>query len=203
MIKRFVMVLGLLVASEAQALVVSDPSLVLLIDGNRDTDTTVELRSVKRDNIATGMATLTNYDIGYVSGGSFTPIPKWMDFDGGTTMDFAIRAIADDGYSSAGTVYSISNSNDYVDFTFRHMVIAADSEKPVVTDDYFKRVDMYWDLDRNGVWDVGWEMVRTGKSYDDTYGDGLFFAPVPLPPAVFLFGSALVGLAIIGRRRRV
>lgn len=188
---------GLLLASplsSAFALTVDGPGMVLMVDGT-DANVTVDVTSID------GTLPLTEYDFGFVTGSSYTKITslagKWI-FNGGDIVDFALRNRGSDNIFGTGddVVYSISDPLDYANQTYLLAIAPSNSQNPVVSSPYYRSLLLTWDLDLNGVADTGFDLSVTTPllSYDG-------MTPVPLPAAVWLFGSGLLGLFGFARRR--
>ena len=181
------------------ALAVDGPGLVLMVDG-LDRNVTVNISALD------GTLPLAKYDFGFVAGGSYNLITNQFGttfgsytFAGGAMVDFALRDRGSD--NTFGTVddmiYSISNPADYADQWYYTPIAASNSRNPVVSSPYYHTLALLWDLDRNGVMDTGFDI---GVSTPLSGTDGVM--PVPLPAAVWLLGSGLLGLAGSLRRKK-
>lgn len=190
--------MGLLLTSplsSAFALTVDGPGMVLMIDGT-DSNVTVDITAID------GTLPLGAYDFGFVTGSGYTKITSlagsWV-FNGGDVVDFALRNRGSDNTFGTGddVIYSISNPLDYANQTYLLAIDPSYSQNPVVTSPYYRSLLLTWDLDLNGVADTGFDLSVTTPLF--TY-DGM--APIPLPAAVWLFGSGLLGLMGIARRKK-
>lgn len=175
--------------SSAWALTVTSPGLVLMIDGT-DPNVTV--------NIGVGDVTFPvgRYDFGFVTGSTYTMITSTAasyTFTGGTVVDFALR----DTWSN--TVYSISNPADYATQIYLGTIPAANSQNPVVTSDYYKTLTLLWDLNNDTIADAGFDIAASTPLWGN---DGMAPTPVPVPAAIWLLGSGMVGVLGLGARRR-
>jgi hypothetical protein len=181
--------------SDAFALTVNGPGTVLMIDGT-DSNVTVNVTTVD------GTLPVGAYDFGFVTGASYTKITSTIGshvFNGGDIVDFALRNRGLDNTFGTGDdlIYSISNPADYANQTYLSAIASSNSRNPVVSSPYYRSLIITWDLDHNGVADTGFDLAVTTSLRSK---DGM--APVPLPAAVWLFGSGLFGLAGLARRRR-
>lgn len=171
------------------------PGLVLMVDG-QDSNVTVNIAALD------GTFPIGRYDFGFVAGSSYNRITSTIGsytFAGGTVVDFALRDQGSDNTFGTGddVVYSISNPADYADQWYYTPIAASNSRNPVVNNPYYHTLALLWDLDRNGVVDAGFDI---GVSTPLFGTDGV--APIPLPAAVWLLGSGLLGLVLVRRRRQ-
>ena len=180
------------------ALAVDGPGLVLMVDG-LDSNVTVNIKALD------ATLPLAKYDFGFVTGGSYNLITNQFGttfgsytFAGGTVVDFALRDQGSDNTFGTGddVVYSISNPADYADQWYYTPIAASNSRNPVVNNPYYHTLALLWDLDRNGVVDAGFDI---GVSTPLFGTDGV--APIPLPAAVWLLGSGLLGLVLVRRTK--
>jgi len=164
-----------------------------MIDGT-DSNVTVD--------IAVADVTLPQFDFGFVSGGNYTRITNFVGswtFQGGNVVDFALRNWGADNTFGTGDdlIYDIANPLDYANQTYSVPIDPSHSQNPVVSSPYYRALTLTWDLNHDGVADTGFDLSVTTPLL--TY-DGM--APVPLPAAAWLFGSGLLGLGALARRRR-
>jgi hypothetical protein len=181
--------------SSAFALTVDGPGTVLMIDGT-DSNVTVNVTALD------GTLPLAAYDFGFVTGTGYTAITSTIGsyvFNGGDTVNFALRNRGLDNTFGTGDdlVYSILDPADYANQTYLLAIAPSYSQNPVVSSPYYRSLLLTWDLDLNGVADTGFDLSVTTplSSYDG-------MTPVPLPAAAWLFGSGLLGLAALARRRQ-
>ncbi len=181
--------------SSAYALTVDGPGKILMIDGI-DSNVTVRIKAID------GTLPLGAFDFGFVTGSSYTRITSIngsYTFNGGDIVDFALRNRGADTMfgTTDDLIYSISNPLDYANQTYLGLINPSFSQNPVVSSAYYRSLTISWDLDRNGIMDTGFDLVATTPliSYDG-------MAPVPLPAAAWLFGSGLLGIGTLMRRRQ-
>ena len=182
-------------------LLLDQQGLVLMVDG-KDRDLQVRL-DVRVRTYSAGL------DFGFMSNGSFSSLAgdccrkAGAVFAGGTTIDFAVRSQgADNRFGTADDqLFRLSDSAHYADQYYSGRIKPSKSRNPEVLDPYYSSLAMIWDLDHDGIKDLK-VTLNSRNSFD---GMQLVPAsvPVPLPAAAWLFGSGLVGLAALARRRRV
>ena len=181
-------------------LIVDSPSQVLMIDG-KDRNSNVKI--VARLDVPERCA----FDFGFISDGLYTAITgnskttgRYV-FAGGVAMDFALRNYGAD--RSFGTpddmIYRLSDDANYAREIFSKPVKSSKTKKTVLTQEYFRDLRLGWDLDLDGKTDAySWLEVKRGK-YDGMMPVHVP-AAVPVPAAMWFFGSGLVGLALVARR---
>ncbi len=175
-------------------LAVTGPGKVLMVDGT-DANVTVKV------TVVDGTVPLGQYDFGFVTGGGYTKITSTSGshtFLGGDRVDFALRDRGPDKKFGTGddVIYSISNPVDYADQWYFLPIDPAYSRHPVVSSPYYHELVLAWDLNRDGILDTGFDIAASTPLSSK---DGV--APVPLPAAAWLFGSGLLGLTGVGRRK--
>lgn len=189
--------LALLAASfsSAFALTVTTPGSVLIIDG-QDAGVTVKVSAVD------ATVPLSQYQFGFLTGSGFTSITSFIGsytFNGGDIVNFALRDRGGDSLFGTGDdiIYDMANALDYADQTYLIPIAPSYSQNPVVSTTYYKSLVLTWDLNLDTVMDTGFNLsIGTPVlSYDGV-------APVPLPGAVWLFGTGLLALGTTARRRR-
>jgi len=193
-LKGFIAGAGLLLLSaplsSAFALTVTTPGNVLMIDGVGDNNTTVQITALD------ATFPISQYDFGFLSGNSFTSITSTINwtytFNGGAVVDFALRKIA------TNEIYDIANPLDYANQVYSLPINPSYSQNPVVTSPYYHSLTIAWDLNHDGITDPGFDFAVTPLISND----GMAPAAVPLPAAAWLFGSGLLGLGALVRRRR-
>lgn len=155
---------------------------ILMVDGNADSNLTVTPTIVNANS--------AGWNFGQVVGGVFTPIGT---VDGGALVDFAIQSISNPVIIHSLTS-AVSPSSVLALTTFSGPSLSGQEQVPNPVGDYYNTIDIKWYV--NGGLGVPFEVVfgNAGPTNDG-------FAAVPLPPAALLFGTGLIGLIGIARRR--
>jgi hypothetical protein len=168
-----------------------------MVDGkDRDSQVGIDIR------VRTNSAYL---DFGFISDGSFTSLANNCCrktntlFAGGAVIDFAVRSQGMD--SQFGTaddqIFRLSDSAQYADQYYSGRIKPWKSRNPEVLETYYSNLTLIWDLNNDGITDLKTALQARGNS------DGFRAAnPVPLPAAVWMFGSGLAVLATSLIRRR-
>ena len=176
---------------------VTESSRVLMVDG-KDRHSKVKIK-VRLD-----APQRSAFDFGFMSDGLYVPVTGMSrtrgryTFAGGTVVDFALRNRGVDRLFGTpdDTIYRLSDSANYALQTYFKPVKFSKSRNPKVTQIYFRDLRLSWDLDLDGKPDV-----RTLLEFKRGKYDGMMPAPaaVPLPAALWLFGSGLLGLGLTVR----
>ncbi len=181
--------------SSALALTVNGPGMVLMVDG-KDSNVSVSVTAVD------GTLPLGVYDFGFLTGTGYTKITSTAGsymFNGGDIVDFALRNRGLDTIfgTADDLVYNMANPLDYANQIYLLEIAPSNSQNPVVSSPYYRSLALTWDLDLNGVMDTGFNLAVTTSlgSFDG-------MTPVPLPAAVWLFGSGLAALSVFRRRKK-
>lgn len=178
---------------------VTESSGVLMIDGkDRHSEVKIKVRLDAPQRSA--------FDFGFMNDGLYVPMTGkshtrgGYTFASGTVVDFALRNSGVDRLfgTADDLVYHLSDSANYAQQTYFKSVMSSKSRNPTVTQDYFRDLLLSWDLDLDGKPDVHTLLEFKRGKYD-----GMMPAPaaVPLPAALWLFGSGLLGLALTARHR--
>lgn len=168
---------------------IDQAGLVLMVDG-KDRDSEVSFNLKVR-------AYSTGLDFGFMTDGSFYSLqddccPPTAMFAGGVQVDFAVRG-------QENQIFRLSDVTAYADQYYSDRIKPSNSRNPEVLAPYYSSLLMIWDLDNDGITDLK-VTLNSRNAFD-----GFQFAPaapVPLPAAAWLFGSGLVGLVALARRRR-
>ena len=178
---------------------VAESSRVLMVDG-KDRHSKVKIK-VRLD-----VPQRSVFDFGFMNDGLYVPMTGKSHtsgsytFAGGTVVDFALRNRGVDHLFGTpdDLVYRLSDSANYALQTYFKAVKSSKSRNPTVTQVYFQDLRLSWDLDLDGKPDVHSLLEFKRGKYD-----GMMPAPaaVPLPAALWLFGSGLLGLGLTVRHR--
>ncbi len=177
--------------------VIDSPGLVQMIDGKdpgNQVGIGIHAPGLRHDG----------YDFGYMDGQTFQPLVGWCNwgnavFSGGTLVDFALhkRGENDGSDGSNAQYYRLSDAEGYATQDYFNPINPADSRNPVVTDPYYQKLTLYWDLDHDNDHDIT-VMLWTQSDFDGMRFAQSAPAPVPLPSSVWLLGSGM--LAFLGLR---
>lgn len=190
--------------SMAPAATMNGASLVQLIDGKDKNDTVAIRASIMQGSRNRGKQSQgSHFDFGFMNGDSFVALTGYCDsngihdFSAGTAVDFALRQYGSDGKSGTGDdmIYRLSDSAGYATQTYFGWTRPDKSRNPVVPDDYFRGVRISWDLDLDDKTDIRTLIVTNGHSRFDGLRPANSAAPVPIPAALWLMASGLLGLA--------
>jgi hypothetical protein len=183
--------------SATSELFVNNPSKVLMVDGaDRNSTVTIRVRLDSPNHAA--------FDFGFMDAGLYVPItgkPRaggTYTFSGGDIIDFVLRYRGSDGLfgTSDDSIYRLSDSANYVRQHYFAPVNPSKSKNSETRQAYFHDLRLNWDLNQDGKPDAHTLIeIRSGRH------DGMLPAvtAVPLPPAMWCFGSGLLGLAAVVR----
>ena len=151
-------------------------SPVLMIDGTGDGDALVSIL----------IADITsNFEFGYLNSEFHSILSgglKYVTFDGGDIVDFAIK--------SGEAIYSLSDGDSKM--TFFGDIPAGPAEKPLVDFDYWKAIIINWTI---GGFDF---MINLCGETDGFAPTGV---SVPDAGIMWLLGPAFIALGILGRKK--
>ena len=197
-------------ATVASTSAMSGTSLVQIIDG-KDNNDSVAIRALitKGKNHFDKKLQESHFEFGFMEGDSFVSITGCCgnkgihDFSPGSAVDFALRQTG----AGADKIYRLSDSTGYAKQKYFGWIKPAKSRNPEVLDEYYRGVRISWDLDLDDKTDVRilittkgharFDGVRPASSNPSVLTD----APVPLPAALWLMASGLLGLAGFARSR--
>jgi hypothetical protein len=168
-------------ATTAGAMTMSSSVPILMIDGVGDADTTVDI-SVK--------VVSSGYDFGYYDGTDFVLILAdsssftTTSFAGGDIVDFAIMD------TSTSEIYKLSDGDAALEFEDTSMISASLSQYPIVSSDYYSRVEIKWAIGAN-------DIVFSLRDIYDGFAPSM---PAPEPSAALVFGLGFVLFERIVRR---
>ncbi|MBU4185845.1 MAG: hypothetical protein KKH84_07655 [Proteobacteria bacterium] len=192
----FVALLLLLSLGNQKSLAVDGSGLsILAIDGNTDTNTTVDF-TISDFALGAGASGTLSYTID--SGATWTDIsfttvvtPSYsygyadLSCEGGDILDFKLQTLG-----TPGNVYYSYNSSDAT-ITYLTAIASSNSKNPIYNDDYYSTILLGWNVS---------PAFKLDLVASNTASDG--FAPVPIPASVLLLGSGILGLIAIGRVRK-
>lgn len=152
---------------------------ILIVDGI-DSDTTVS-------PVITNNPIFGSFVFGQVIGGAFSPITAPLQ--GNTLVDFAITGGGCAPFCSLTT----PNVATTVTANLTGTNLSGFAENPGGIFDYYNTLEITW-TGVGGIFGISLQSLNGGGGNTDG------FAAVPLPPAVLLFGTGLIGLIGIARR---
>lgn len=167
----------------AMAVPVPSGTPILIVDG------TTELNGATNTTVTpTIVNPIGGFNFGQVIGGVFSAIVSDVTaLAGGSLVDFAIQ-----DQSNPANVFSLTDpSPNVVVATLSGPNLTGNEEVPAVVPAYYNTLDLVWTIGGN-LFNV--QVLNAGPNTDG-------FAAIPIPPAVFLFGSGLIGLIGIARRK--
>jgi len=183
--------------SATSGLFVNDPSKILMVDGaDRNSTVTIGARLGSPDR--------ATFDFGFMDASLYVPITSesctkgTYTFPGNSNIDFALRNKGTDGLfgTADDLIYRQSDSANYAQEHYFSAVKPYKSRKSGNTQVYFRDLRLSWDLDHDGKPDARTLIEIRGGRYD---GMLPVATAVPLPAAMWCFGSGLLGLAAVVR----
>ena len=156
---------------------------ILIVDGIGDGDTTVTPDIVNP---------IPGFKFGQLIGGNFSEIiANTTAINGGALVDFAIQNI-----TNTSQVFSLTNPGTGLTTVTASLTgpsLAGSEQVPAVVGDYYNTLTLQWTV-FGTLFNI--QVLNAGAGASGNDG----FAAVPLPPAVLLFGTGLIGLIGIARR---
>lgn len=192
---------------------INDPAKVLMVDG-KDDNASVSIR------FWLSTPSRAAFDFGFMDDGAYVSITNGSrtqgqhTFLGGDIVDFTLRNFGIDHLfgTSDDVLYRISDSATYARQHYFAPINPSKSSNPVTSQGYFQDLGLSWDLNLNGEFDAhtliefmtskydGMRPASVGPVYCPIPNEGP--TPVPVPAALWLFGSGLIMLTAASRRKR-
>jgi len=193
---------------------INSPATVLMVDGT-DNNSSVSIR------FWLSTPSRAAFDFGFMDDSAYVSITNQSrtqgqhSFLGGDSVDFALRNFGSDGLfgTSDDMLYRISDSAGYARQRYFAPINPSHASDPGVTQAYFQDLSLNWDLNLNGQFDAHTLIEFATSKYDgmmpSTSAGPVYCpipnevpTPVPVPAALWLFGSGLIALAATVRRTR-
>lgn len=146
------------------------------------------------------------FDFGFMNAGLYVPITdasrgfRAHTFAGNDMVDFALRSYGSDRIFGTPDdfIYRLSDGAKYAGQSYFYPLKTFKSRRLKTTPVYFRALRLDWDIDLDGYSDAHAILKIKGSQYDGLMPAA---AAVPLLPAAWFFGSGLVGLLVLGRKK--
>ena len=184
----------LILSGNAVALTLNYGTPLLIIDGDGDTNTSVNILTSIMNGLTPGY--YLNNNPSFIT---FSTIDL-LSFEGGDKVDFALFDATSSKYYSLSGDYKDNSYAVVMDLSVPYDILHA--QKPSAAqlglNEYYANASIAWDLDMNP--DTAPD-VQIAFAVNGNY-DGVA-APVPEPGTLMLLGSGLAGVAFYAKKKKV